>query len=73
MQTQPDTKMGPGAATPEPRCIAYTANARSPYSLQVIEGNRNAVCLMIERSGCTCCGLVIESTTLRAEAPENAL
>lgn len=72
MQTQPEKKMGPGALTPEPRCIAYLANALPPYALQVIEGNRNAVSLVIERSGAFCCALMIQGCQ-RAEAPENAL
>ncbi len=38
----PETKAGPGAATPEPRCNAHQATAVLAYSQTVQGGNRNA-------------------------------
>lgn len=76
MTTRPETEMGPGAGTPEPRCIAYLANALRPYTLGVIEGNQNTVGLAIERAGGICFAFVIDPTCSGlelAEAPENAL
>lgn len=52
-----ETKMGPGGRTPEPRCIAYLANAIPSYPLPVIERNRIAA---------------VQGSKL-AEAPEKAL
>jgi len=76
MQTLPERIAGPGAPTPKPLCIAYVANALSPYSLQVIEGNNKAVCLSMQRSGCLCRAILTAPTTIgssQAEAPERAL
>lgn len=73
MRTQPETKMGPGAPTPEPRCIAYSAFALSPYAFRVIEGNQNAVRLALQREGGGCVAILIDPAQEQAEAPENAL
>ncbi len=54
---QPETKMGPGAVTPRPLCIAYPANALPSYPLPVVERNRIAA---------------VQGSKL-AEAPEKAL
>jgi hypothetical protein len=73
---QPERKTGPGAATPEPLCIAYLANALVPYAFDVVEGNRKAVRRALKRNGGI---LAVWSIDLadqppkQAEAPENAL
>lgn len=41
MTTQPEKKVGPGALTPEPHCIATQANAVSRYSQSAHDGNPN--------------------------------
>jgi hypothetical protein len=73
---QPETKMGPGAGTPEPLCIAFVANAVSPYAFHVAEGNRNALVLALSNAGgfLVANGLNLSSKPARqAETPENAL
>lgn len=70
---QPETKMGPGAATPKPLCIAYLANALSQYAHDVIEGNQNSVSEAIGRGSGIRSVVLLDRTRLLAEAPENAL
>ena len=37
-----EKKMGPGAVTPKPQCIALVANACPLYIVRTVEGNRLA-------------------------------
>lgn len=80
---QPKTKMGSGTASPEPKCIAFLANALSTYPRTATDSNMNEQWLTVPRSVVELAidiaidwldltDRLRDETNSKAEAPENA-